>query len=72
MRLACEMKHVLKFREIIVPNYLHETKKGIRNFCNVTLVVDINSDITAETFNANIHDYYISSTEIERLESEDK
>ncbi len=57
----------MKVKKIIIPKYTFVDRKGIFVFKNVEILIDLNSNITPETFNQDEDDYYISSKEIERF-----
>ena len=60
----------MKFKKIIVPNYIFRDELGEFMFHNVTLLVEVNSLVKPESFNQQTNDYSISSSEVEKLEKE--
>jgi uncharacterized phage-associated protein len=57
----------MKFKKIIVPNYIFRDELGEFVFHNVGILVSADSTVTPETFNQESDDFSISSTEIEKL-----
>lgn len=60
----------MKFKKLIVPNFVFEDELGKFLFHDVTILVDADSDITTTSFNQKTDDYSISSFEIERMNRE--
>ncbi len=60
----------MKYRKLIIPNFIFEDELGQFPFHDVTILVDANSDTDSSSFNQNTDDYSISSTEIERMNRE--
>lgn len=57
----------MKFRRIVVPNYVFRDELGEFTFHNVTLLVDTDSTIIPESFDQAKDDFSISSSEIEKI-----
>lgn len=57
----------MKLKKVIIPNYVFRDELGEFLFHNVNIIVDINSDITPESFSQEKDDFSISSTEIDKM-----
>ncbi len=60
----------MKFKKLIIPNFVFENELGKFQFHDVSVLVDANSEITPSSFNQETDDYSISSFEIERMDRE--
>lgn len=60
----------MKYRKLIIPNFIFEDELGQFQFHDVSILVDANSDISPSTFNQKTDDYSLSSFEIERINRE--
>lgn len=57
----------MKYKKIIIPNFIFEDELGKFQFHDVTVLVNADSDISPESFNQKTDEYSISSSEIERI-----
>lgn len=60
----------MKFKKLIIPNFVFENELGKFQFHDVSVLVDPNSEVTPSSFNQETDDYSISSFEIERMNRE--
>lgn len=60
----------MKFKKLIIPNYIYVDELGKFQFHDVTILVDADSKTTPRSFNQESDDYSISSLEIQRLNRE--
>jgi protoheme ferro-lyase len=54
-------------KRVIVPKYIFRDKLGTFVLDNIEVLVEVDSKVTAETFDQDKDDYYISSKEIDRM-----
>lgn len=54
----------MKFKKIIVPKYIFRDKLGTFEFQDIEILVDMDSEITAETFDQDRDDYSICCHQI--------
>lgn len=57
----------MKLKKIVVPRYVFRDARGEVVFQDVTLLFPLDSVVTPESFNQEADDYYIASTEIDRM-----
>ena len=57
----------MKFKEVTVKEYNFWDNFNCYKINEVNLLLDINSTVTRETFHQDRDDYYISSTEVDRI-----
>ncbi len=60
----------MKFKKLIIPNFIFEDELGKFQFHDVSILVDASSEITPSSFNQETDDFSISSFEIERMNRE--
>lgn len=60
----------MKFKKLIIPNFIFADELGKFQFHDVSVLVDANSEITPSSFNQETDDFSISSFEIERMNRE--